>query len=146
MAIGVICVGLFLGFLGFSPWGLYGAFFGLAGAAFYISLMAVLICVRRFFSLPRSARRQFGQRKEFGDRMKMEVRPGEIVMTAKSGFATRPTREFVKWVDNSKIILLYVSDGLFHFVPKRAVSEEFRAALMAELARAGVPRAGFSNS
>jgi hypothetical protein len=52
----------------------------------------------------------------------------------------------VKWTENRRAILLYRTDQTFNFIPRRALTDAFRAALMAELERAGVPKARFANS
>lgn len=126
--------------------GIAGLAYGLAGAAIFLCLMAIIIVVSRLFALRRSARRQFSQQKELASPMKVAVHPPRIAWTTLNSFADTPTENFLKWAENDKSILLYRSDRLFHLIPKRVVSDDFQRSLAAELKRAGVPRAGFSNS
>ncbi len=126
--------------------GVHAIEFGLACAAIYLCLIAVLILMARLFVLPRAARRQFSQLKEFGGPVKVGVSSPHILFTTKNGFSEIPTEDFLKWAENGKSILLYRADRQFSFVPKRVTSEAFHRSLVAELTRAGVPKAGFSNS
>jgi hypothetical protein len=92
------------------------------------------------------ARRQLSQLKEFRAQFRVEVRSPRIVLSTKNGVSEKPTEDFLKWAENDKAILLYRSDRQFNFMPRRVVGEAFHRALLAELNRAGVPKAGFSNS
>ena len=120
--------------------------YGLAFAAIYACVIVIAIVVTRLVTLPRAARRQFSQQKEFRGPMKVGINPAHIAVTSKNGFSNTPTEDFLKWAENGKSILLYRSDRLFNLVPKRVVSDAFHRSLMAELTRAGVPKAGFSKS
>jgi len=119
---------------------------GLAVAVSYAVVTSILILTTRIFSLPRNSRRQFLQRKGFGGIMSYEIRSPNIVVKSTSAFSETPTEHFLKWAEDKKTILLYRSDNMFHFIPKRAIDDGFYAGLKAELARAAVPRAVFSNS
>jgi hypothetical protein len=112
----------------------------------FIFLLAILILVNRTLFLPRMARRQFLQNKEFRNPFKIGVRPPHIVLSSKNGFHATPTADFLKWSDNSKCILLYRSDRMFNFIPKRVLGDALHQKLIAELNRARVPKSGFSNS
>lgn len=115
-------------------------------AAFYLCLMAVLILVNRLVVLPRAARRQLSQLKEFAGPLIVGVSSPRIVLTTTHGSSEVPTEDFLKWAENGKSILLYRADGQFNLIPKRVVSEAFYRSLVAELTRARVSKAGFSNS
>ena len=114
--------------------------------AMFFCLLALQILVTRLFVLPYNARRQFSQLKEFRGPMKVGVSSPRITVATKNGSSEIPTEDFLKWAENGKTILLYRSDRLMNLVPKRVASEVFRQSLIAELTRAGVPKAGFSNS
>lgn len=124
----------------------YAFAYALICVASYLCLIAVLVLVNRLVGLPRAARRQLSQHKELGGALKVGLRSPRIVVASKNGHSETPTEDFLKWAENSRSILLYRSDGLFNILPKRVVGDEFYRGLMAELARAGLPRAGFSNS
>ena len=115
-------------------------------AAIYLGLITILILVARLVILPRSSRRQLSQLKEFGRPLKVAVSSPHIVLTSKNGISEVPTEDFLKWAENGKSILLYYADRHFNIVPKRVISGAFHRSLLAELARASVPKAGFSNS
>jgi len=119
---------------------------GLALAAVYVGVMSIFVLAGRFFFLPRVSRRQFLQRKDFRGVIAYEIQSPRISVTYKDGGAQTTTEDFLKWAENRTTILLYRSDNMFNFIPKRAVSDAFYAAFVAELARAAVPRAGFQNS
>ena len=120
--------------------------YGLSGAALYLCVMAVLILVNRLIVLPRAARRQLSQLKEFGRPVKVGVSSPRIVLTTKNGSSEMPTEDFLKWAENGRSILLYRTDRQFNLLPKRVISEPFHRSLVAELSRAGVAKSGFSNS
>ena len=118
----------------------------LLGAAMFLGVMAIFVLVNRLVFLPRASRRQFSQRKDVQASVKFDIRPPKIGITSKNGFSFTPTEEILKWAENGSTILLYRSDNLFNFIPRRAINESFYADLMAELTRAAVPKARFSNS
>ncbi len=120
--------------------------YGLVCAASFVGVIAIMTSFNRFFFLPRAACRQFMQQKEFRGLLKIAVDPPSIGITSKNGFSKIPTDDFIKWAENRKVILLYRADRLFNFIPKRVVSDLFHSSLVAELTRAGVPKAKFSNS
>jgi hypothetical protein len=132
--------------IGFRGAGISAIEDGFLCAALYLSLVAVQILVTRLVVLPRAARRQFLQLKVFGGPLKVGVSSPRIVLTTKDGVSEMPTEDFLKWAENGKSILLYRSDRQFNFLPKRVVSPAFHQSLVSELTRAGVLKAGFSNS
>jgi hypothetical protein len=120
--------------------------YGLIAGAQFVALIALWMVFNRFLLLPVVSRRQFSQRKEFAEALRFEIRPSAIAVTSKNGVNAIPTTDFLKWTRNDHTLLLYRSDNMFNFVPLRATTDAFRAALLAELERAGVPKAHFSNS
>lgn len=108
--------------------------------------VAVQIPITRRLYIPMVARRTFKQQKDLGDWRTIEVQPPRIVFRTENAIANTPTENFLKWAENQKIVLLYRSDRLFNMIPKRAMTDEFYAALTAELARAGVRKMGAKKS
>ena len=119
---------------------------GVVIAAAFVGLTAILSALGLVLLLPVAARRQLRQLKEFHGPIEVAIDPPRIALTTKNGLSRTPTEDLLKWAEDDKTILLYRSGRLFNFLPKRVVSQTFRRALMAELARAGVARAGFANS
>ncbi len=141
--VALVAGGLGLLFAVLAPSGDSRIVWGLVVATIYIASMAFLVVLGRLVFLPINSRKQFSQRKDLGLPLSYTVEPSFISVTTKNGFSKMPTADFLKWSENSKSVLLYRSDNMFNFIPKRAIDDAFHAALIDELARARVPKAGF---
>ena len=64
----------------------------------------------------------------------------EVMATESAEFSARtPWRDFLKWRENERLFMLYLSDIMFRIVPKRAFADDkaigdFRALLAAKIA------------
>lgn len=120
----------------------YGAIMVGAG----LGVLAVQIAINRVFFIPRGSKRQYGQLKALSAPTKYEVLPPVIAVTTLNGFANIPTEDLIKWTEDKHVLMLYRTDRSFNVIARCAIPEAFHAALIAELARAGVPKASFKNS
>jgi hypothetical protein len=114
------------------------------GASF--AALAVQIAINRVVFIPRASHRQFNQLRALKAPTKYEVQPLVIAVTTLNGFANIPTEDLVKWAEDRHVLMLYRTDRSFNVIPRRAMDGGFHDALIAELARAGVPKASFRNS
>ncbi|HWE47389.1 MAG TPA: YcxB family protein [Caulobacteraceae bacterium] len=111
-----------------------------------IASQVIFFVLAAVIGVPLSSRHMLKQQKGLRYPLTIEVAPPRIVITNENSNSRSPTEDFLKWAENGKVLLLYRSGRSFNTVPKRVASDAFIAALKAELARAGVPKASFKNS
>jgi hypothetical protein len=91
---------------------------------------------------PRQIARLFQQQKELSSPMEIELSEDGFGLTYRYGKSLVPWADFVKWKEDQHLILLYRSDALISFLPKRflagADEVEYVRGL---LGQAGVPDA-----
>jgi hypothetical protein len=111
-----------------------GALIGVA----YGALLLSVIWLTCFLLLPRRARRIFAQQKALHDPIAIEWSEALITIGSNRGTTTFEWSDFVRSLENHEIILLFQSDAVFNFIPKRALSPEQAASIIAH-ARSGIP-------
>ena len=72
-----------------------------------------------FVWVPRKIRRSYSQRKDFQHEISMVVTSTGVESRTEQGYSVKPWTDFLKWKEGKNVFLLYVSDHLFHVVPKR---------------------------
>jgi hypothetical protein len=88
----------------------------------------------RRFVLPRRARRIFAQQKNLQCPFEFRWDDDALLGVNERGSNRTPWSDYVKWAQDDRIILLYLSDAMFQMVPKRCFGQP--AQLEAFLARA----------
>jgi hypothetical protein len=72
-----------------------------------------------FVLFPRKIRRSYSQRKDFQHEISMLVTSDGLETRTEQGHGMKPWDDFLKWKEGKNIFLLYISDHMFHMVPKR---------------------------
>jgi hypothetical protein len=88
-------------------------FFGLAGCVFYYD----------YIILPKETRQAFAQRKELGLPFEIEFTENEMTFSNEFGHHVKPLEDFVKWREDSELIMLYRADNLCDILPKRMFAD-----------------------
>ena len=77
----------------------------------------------RYVLLPYQTRKIFAQQKELQPPFEMEFTDDNLVLSYEFGNAIRPWKNFIKWKENEKLLLLYLSDIMFVMIPKRFLTD-----------------------
>ena len=92
--------------------------------AVWTSAVPLLACVLAFvllrlFFLPWTARRMYRQQKSLRDPTDLEWNTTGVTFRSASAQGTTAWEDFLKWKEDERLFLLYLSSCLFHMVPKR---------------------------
>ena len=77
----------------------------------------------RHVLLPYQTRKIFAQQKDLQPPFEMEFTDDNLVLSYEFGNAIRPWKHFIKWKENEKLLLLYLSDMMFVMIPKRFLTD-----------------------
>jgi hypothetical protein len=101
----------------------------LSSAALEVSLMStipytaaatLIVLIARFFLAPRRARRYFAQNKSLLLPRTITWNEDELAADIPESVLRTPWSVFTTWRENRDLFTLYVTDGKFHILPKRA--------------------------
>ena len=106
-----------------------------AGVVFWTILLAGILGLN-YLLLPRKAHRIFAQHKALHAVTHVRWNEEGIVFETEHGHSRHFWTDFVDMAENETLVLLFQSENLFNFVPKRALS----TADAAELASRGAQR------
>lgn len=116
---------------------------GLAGAFFAWIPPIIIVYTITWFLMPPRARRVFAQQKSFHAEYEIKWDTQTMELKTAKGSYNCPWSDFVRWAESKTTFLIYQSDNVFNFVPKRALAgdeaEDFRAKLIA----ANLPKSKF---
>lgn len=73
--------------------------------------------------IPWKGRKIYRQQKSLQRESRHRFNDAGLEAENELGHATIPWTDYVKWKENDKIFLLYVSDPMFHMIPKRLFSD-----------------------
>lgn len=104
----------------------------LASIAYFPILFAVLI--------PYRARRSFRQRKDLQRETSFAASEDGIHLQGENMQGTKPWSDYLKWKEGKRTFLVYLSDNMFHVVPKRFFDPESEVAGFRALLEQKVPR------
>jgi hypothetical protein len=93
-----------------------------------------------YLLMPKRARRQFAQTRIAHYPQTIEWDDAVLRHGSTLGTITAPWRDYWRWADSGKVLLLYTSDYAFHVIPYRALDEAALADLRATLVAHGPPR------
>ena len=84
--------------------------------------------------------RTFRQRKDLQRAIRFETTDSGLITENETGRGTTPWSDFLRWKENERLFLLYLSDDMFHIVPKSFFGAkddvpEFRELLIAKVGR-----------
>lgn len=108
----------------------------LAAAAIVLPLASILLAMllNRILGPP-AARRNFRQQPSLQQTIEFSWSDAGLKARSTRGESVMPWTEYWKWRQDPKILLLYHSDRLYQFIPKRALSPEQMADLVAVMER-----------
>ena len=115
--LGVLIAGLCL-------WAMWYSFFGDDSPGFNWSDLiipaGVAYFVAQFFVyVPWKTRRIYHQQKSLKREAHMRFDDTGLSAENEMGQGTTPWADYVKWKENERLFLLYISDPFFHMIPKR---------------------------
>lgn len=103
-----------------------------AGVITWVIAVCLILGIMRLW-LPRRIRRQFRQQRSLRNEVQLTWSEQGITFEAENGHSRHAWDEFGRWAESKAIFILFYTDRLFTFVPKRALSEsdvnELRALL-----------------
>jgi YcxB-like protein len=116
---------------------------GLAGAFVAWTALVIIVYTITWFLMPRRARHAFAQQKAFHAEYDLKWDAQTMELKTAKGSYNCPWSDFVRWAESKTTFLIYQSDTMFNFAPKRAFAdgqaEDFRAKLIA----ANLPKSKF---
>ena len=86
------------------------------GVAIFVPLYVLYL---RYIFLPKRVKKIFFQQKELSSPFEIEFTDTSMLASNEFGNSTRPWKNFIKWKENKKLLLLYHSDMLYNIIPKR---------------------------
>ena len=93
------------------------------GFVFWSFLLACILTMN-YILTPSRSRRAFRQMKTLKSQTEITWTPERIQLQSAQGSSDFDWRDFERIVQGRDVILLFQSDYLFNFIPKRAVSDE----------------------
>ena len=103
----------------------------LGGLAFPLAMIRVRV--------PALARRLHRQRANSHSPISVNWSDAGFAAKTPTASSLTPWAHYFRWREDSHVILLYLTEVLFQFIPKRVLSAEQLASLRASAATAGVP-------
>lgn len=101
------------------------------GGVLFWTLILSLILTLNYVLLPRRVRRIFVQQKALHDKVSIQWGDEGISFETGRGSSRFLWSDFVRIAENQKAIVLLQSDALFNFIPKRVLSADEVASIMA---------------
>jgi hypothetical protein len=93
------------------------------GFLFWSFLLACILAMN-YIRIPHRSRRAFRQLKALQSQTQIDWTSERIQLQSAQGSSDFDWRDFVRIVHGRDVILLFQSDDLFNFIPKRAVSDD----------------------
>ncbi len=91
------------------------------GAVTWLLAVSLILGIMRLW-LPRRARHRFAQQKPLHSEVQLTWSEDGITFETESGYSRHAWDEFEKWAESRAVFILFYTDRLFSFVPKRALS------------------------
>jgi hypothetical protein len=98
----------------------------IVGFAFWSLVLASILLVN-FLLIPMRSRRTFVQQKALQYRVDVEWSDVGVSLTSEQGKSKFQWRDFLRVEQGKDVILLFQSEHLFNFIPKRALSANHAA-------------------
>ena len=77
----------------------------------------------RYVLLPNQVKKIFTQQTELNSPFELEFTDTGLTVSNEFGNSIRPWKNFIKWKENSELIMLYHSDVMYSIIPKRFFSD-----------------------
>lgn len=104
----------------------------LAGAAAYLALVTLV-------AVPRLARRQYREQRNLHEDHSAEITDQGYRVTSATGRSHIAWADYLRWTEDDRLVLLYVSSVFYQILPKRALTPDALHAMRKHLDAAGVP-------
>jgi hypothetical protein len=108
--------------------------------AFIGLILAPLVFGLCYLTLPRLARRLYRQDKSLQRPLRMAWSDAGITFSSQNGWGKVEWADLYRWTPARGTFLFFISERLFHFLPRRVLAEEQTADLVATAAAHGPPR------
>lgn len=79
----------------------------------------LFVVLNFFLYIPWRIRRTFEQRKSLHEQLNAKIDDSGLRAESSRGNANMPWSDFMKWKENDRLILMYISDHIFLTFPKR---------------------------
>ncbi len=89
----------------------------------YPAMFLAAWAIFQFIWVPRQVARTFAQRKDYSAPFTVKLNDNHFEFQSEYGNSRVPWKEFVKWIENKELLLLYRSDQAYHMLPKRIFGE-----------------------
>ncbi len=133
IAVLVLLLGASMALFGRGDWTL----------AVYAGIFLAAWAIVQFVVIPHQIERIFRQRKDYSAPFTISLNDRAFEFKSEYGSSRVPWQEFVKWIENKELLLLYRSDQAYHMLPKRILGERGGIEYARErLAKHKVPVAG----
>ena len=110
------------------------------GGMVVFCILAILFCYGLgYWLLPRQTRKLFAQQKLLHSVQNVMVTEEAIIISSDLTTTKLPYAMAHKWLENSEMFLVYLTDRSFHFFPVRVVDSDAIDAIRANLIAAGCP-------
>lgn len=103
-------------------------FFG--GVIIWTFFLGIFFLMNYLF-IPRRARRIFLQQKNLHNEVALQWSDGGVSFKSAKGSSNFSWSDFIRIAENRHAIILLQSDALFNFIPKRVLSSDEVASIMA---------------
>jgi YcxB-like protein len=106
-------------------------------------LIVIIVYTITWFLMPPRARRVFAQQKSFHAEYEVKWDAQTMELKTAKGSYNFPWSDFVRWAESKTTFLIYQSDNVFNFVPKRALAADEAKDFRAKLIAANLPKTKF---
>ncbi len=108
---------------------LFGATMALLGRgdwslAIYPAIFLAAWAIVQFVVLPHQIARIFAQRRDYSAPFTVALKDDDFEFRSDYGSSRVPWQEFVKWIENKELLLMYRSDQAYHMLPRRIFGEQ----------------------
>jgi hypothetical protein len=114
---------------GFDRWAGFGA-----GLLVWIVGTSLILGIMRL-RLPRLVRRDFEEQRLLHDEVELSWSEDEVTVKTERGHSRHGWDEFRKWAESGAVFIVFHTNRMFTFIPKRALSESETAEIRDMLRR-----------
>lgn len=113
---------------------------GAAAAVGMVVYLYALFLVVRMVRLPLAVRRAFREQRNLHEDHEIAWSERSYAAVGRTTRSDLPWSDYLKWRENDRVLLLYVSSGFYQVLPKRALSADAVSDIRGHLERAGVKK------
>jgi hypothetical protein len=106
---------------------------------FFLFAMLLMAVAVQFVVVPRRIKKAFLQFKDFAGAQEYLFTDDGVTVKDQRGESTIPWGKYVKWVEDDTVLLLFQTDNLLNFIPKRCLAGEQMDDIRRAITAAGIP-------